>query len=212
MRDLDLAEIAAIQAGTVVARNLVWLTAITRDTGEPVDIGFWDGGFDATLSVKDGRSGNVVERLFYGGPELLDIDSIPLTSDISIRNVDIRLSQIASSVQLFVRGYDVRSAPIQIYRGYFDQDTRELVAPAKARFIGYVDQAPIETPAEGQEGSCTLRCVSTTRELTRTSPEVRSHESQLVRSGGTDAFYKDVATVGDWDIAWGVNRTKPSNK
>ncbi len=103
----------------------------------------------------------------------------------------------------------MRGAPMQLYRGYFDSATRVMAAAAKPRFVGYVDGAPIVTPKEGEEGSITLHCVSTTRELTRTNAEVRSHESQLARAAG-DAFYKDVGVVGDWDIAWGVARGKVS--
>lgn len=204
MRDLDSAEIDAIASGTdgVAARDLIFVVAKDRDTGDPEEIGFWTGAGDATIDVKDGVTGETESRVFYGSGQLLGIGSIPLTSDIAIRSVDIDLSQIADEVQDLVREYDVRGAPIQIYRGYLDLDTHEFVAPPKARFVGYVDGAPIETPAEGGSGACTLRCVSTTRELTRTNPEVRSHESQLARAAG-DAFYRDTAVVGDWDMFWG---------
>jgi hypothetical protein len=206
MRDLDAAEIAAIQARTVVARSLVWITAIDRDTGAPVAQGFWNEVRDLPMPVKDGRTGAIVSRDFRGIGEALKVGSIPLTSNITIRSVDIELPQIDEIVQLLVRGYDVRGAPLQIYRGYFDPATRVLVAPAKARFVGYVDGAQITTPKEGEEGSVTLRCVSTTRELTRVNPEVRSHESQLARSGGADDFYKDTGVVPEWVIAWGQSR------
>lgn len=206
MRDLDSAEISAIQARTVVARNLLWLSPKNRNTDAIVPMGFWDDLMTVTVSVKDGRTGSTVDRDFYGLGASLSIGSIPLTSDITIRNVDITLPHLDTTVELLVRGYDVRGAPMQLYRGYFNPSTRAMVASAKPRFVGYVDGSPIVTPKEGGEGSITLKCVSTTRELTRTSSEVRSHESQLARAPGDD-FYKDVGLVGDWDIAWGVNRT-----
>lgn len=206
MRDLDPEEIAAIQARTVVARDFVWITALDRDTGEPVSQGFWNDVRTVTAAVKDGRTGVTESRDFVGIGGALQVGSIPLTADITVRSVDVELPQLDNIVQLLVRGYDVRGAPMQIYRGYFDPATRVLVAAAKPRFVGYVDGAPIVTPAEGGEGSITLKCVSTTRELTRTSSEVRSHESQLARTGGADDFYIDTGVVGEWDIAWGQNR------
>ena len=163
-----------------------------------------------TAAVKDGRTGSTVTRDFRGLGQALQIGKIPLTCDLTIRSVDIELPHLDVIVEQLVRTYDVRGAPMQIYRGYFDPATRVLVAAAKPRFVGYVDGAPIVTPKEGGEGSITLHCVSTTRELTRTSSEVRSHESQLARTNGADDFYQDVGVVGDWDIAWGVNRSTSS--
>jgi hypothetical protein len=141
----------------------------------------------------------------------MTIGSIPLTSDITIRSVDITLPQIDTVTQSLVRTYDVRNAPMQLYRGYFDPATRALVATAKARFVGYIDGAPIITPKEGSEGQITLTCVSTTRELARVSSEVRSHGAQQARTANADFFYLDTAVVGDWDIAWGTaNQVKAS--
>lgn len=205
MRDLDFAEISAIAARAIVARNFLWVTAKRRDTGVDVSLGFWDDVMTVSAPVRDGRTGATVSRDFRGVGAALQVGSIALTSDVTIRNVDIELPHLDTIVEALVRTYDVRGAPMQLYRGYFDPTTRALVATAKARFVGYVDGAPIVTPKEGGEGSVTLHCVSTTRELTRTSAEVRSHESQLVRAAG-DFFYKDVGVVGDWDIAWGVAR------
>jgi hypothetical protein len=136
----------------------------------------------------------------------MTIGSIPLTSDITIRNVSIDIPYLDSTVAQLVRGYDVRGAPIQLYRGYFDPTTRDLVSAAKPRFVGYVDGSPIVTPIEGGEGTITLNCVSTTRELTRTSSDVRSHASQIVRAPG-DFFYTDTVVVGDWVLFWGVANT-----
>lgn len=207
MRDLDAAEITAIAARTVVARDLLWVTAKHRTTGVDHPLGFWNDVMTVTISVKDGRTGATVARDFRGVGAALQVGKIPLTSDITIRTVDIDIPHLDTLVEELVRTYDVRGAAMQLYRGYFDPATRVMVAAAKPRFVGYVDGAPIVTPKEGGEGSITLHCVSTTRELTRTNAEVRSHESQLARAAG-DWFYKDVGVVGDWDIAWGVARGK----
>jgi len=207
MRDLDSAELTALAARTVVARDLLWVTAKHRETGADHSLGFWNDVMTVTASVKDGRTGSTVDRDFRGVGAALQVGKIPLPSDITIRSVDIDIPHLDTIVEELVRTYDVRGAPMQLYRGYFDPATRVMVAAAKPRFVGYVDGAPIVTPKEGGEGSITLHCVSTTRELTRTNAEVRSHESQLARAAG-DLFYKDTGVVGDWDIAWGVARGK----
>jgi hypothetical protein len=206
MRDLDAAEIAAIAARAVVARDLVWITAKDRSTGDPVSRGFWNEVRTQDITVRDGRTGALVSRTFVGIGRALAIGAIPLTADISVRDVEIALPHLDATVALLVRGYDVRNAALQVYRGYFDPATRTLVAPPKPRFVGAVDGAPIATPKAGEEGAVTLRCVSTTRELTRTNPEVRSHASQQARTAGADDFYIDTGVVGEWEMFWGRNR------
>lgn len=209
MPSFDPAEITVLESDFVPARILVWITAKDRDTGEDVSKGYWNGVGNVTVSVVDGRSGATVSRLFLGAGEMLGVGSVQLTSDINVRQTDITFSQIASQAQLLVRGYDVRNAPVQIYRGYFDPDTRALAAAPKSIFIGYVDGSPIVTPKEGDEGSITLHCVSTTRELTRSNPDVRSHESQILRSA-TDNFLENVSVAGEWVLAWGQVNTSIS--
>ncbi len=201
MRYLELAEIQAIAARTVVARDFLQVTVKHRITGAPVSIGFWSDAGLFTCDIVNGRTGATEEWTFNGGA-LTSIDDIPLLSDLSVRTVGVELSGVDDGVQQLVRDYDARNAPIQILRGYFSPETHVLVAPAKARFIGFIDEAPIETPAEGGVSKITLSCASHTRELTRTNPDVRSHESQILRKPG-DNFYRYAGVVGDWELFWG---------
>lgn len=202
MRAADPAVVAALQARELVARNYFWITAKDRDTGNPEDVGFWNDVGTVSASVVDGLTFSTVSRTFVGSGSLITVDKIPLVSDISVRRVVVTLSQIDESVAAAVRGYDVRNAPVQIYRGLFDPSTRSLVAPAFARFVGFVDRAPIETPPIGSEGSIKLECVSHSRELGRSNSDVRSDASQQLRHAG-DRFYRYTVAAGDWDIFWG---------
>jgi hypothetical protein len=207
MRDLSADELAAIARRVVEIRSFVWVVAKTRESPiSNVGIGFWTDAGVYTCDVIDALTGSTDERSFNGGA-IVSLGHIPLVSDFGVRAVDIKLSAIDPAVEAMVRTYDVRGAPVQIYRGFFNPDTHELVAPARARFVGFIDAAPIATGAEGEESSVTLSCASHTRELTRKNSEVRSHESQLKRSA-TDTFYKDTSSVGDWEIAWGEHRQK----
>lgn len=208
MRALDAGELAAIAQPGIVARDFLWATGKDWNTGAAYSVGFWSDVATVTANVVDGRTGATESRSFYGVGNAMNIGSIPLTSDVTVRSVDIELPAIDSVVALLVRGYDVRGAPMQLYRGYFDPASRALLASAKARFVGYFDGSPIVTPAEGGQGSVTLNCVSTTRELTRTSSEARSHESQQARTANADDFYKDTAVVGDWVLFWGQAASK----
>ncbi|MCX5581319.1 hypothetical protein [Kaistia terrae] len=204
MRSLDPAELAAIVARTVVARDLVVITVKDRITGNSSDVGFWSDAGSLSCLVKNGRTGVVETKSFVGGA-LVSIGDIPLISDISVRTVDVVLSGIDASVIDATRTYDARNAPIAIYRGYLNPDTLELVAPAKSRFVGFIDEAPVVTPSEGGASTVTLSCASHTRELTRKNPDVRSHESQILRKSDDD-FYHDTSVVETWEIFWGKEK------
>lgn len=201
MRVLDPAELAAIAARAVVARDFVWLTVRNRATGSPVGIGFWSDGGPREAECLDPITGAVETRTFNGGA-LASIGDIQLVSDLSVRTVEVVLSGLDPAVSAAVNTHDPRGAPVQILRGYLDPTSRALVAPAKARFVGFVDEAPIVTAGEGEASTVTLRIVSHARELGRKNPDVRSHESQQKRLAGDD-FFRDAGVVGEWEFWWG---------
>lgn len=192
----------ALQAGNLVARDFIWFIARDRDTGEPVTDGYWSDVGTRTFSVIDPDTGGAVEREWKGAGELIQVSDIPLVSNLTIRNVTVLLSQVVDRVNQLVRDYDCKQGQVQIFRGLFDPETRELVAPAESRFVGFIDTISIRTPTENSEGEVTLNCVSHTQEMTRSNPDTRSHESQILRHAG-DNFFEDAGVVGDWDLSWG---------
>lgn len=203
MRTLDANIVAALAAGRLVRRNMIWVTAKERDTGNPHSRGFWGDVETVDIPVVDGLTGATATRTFEAAGGLIEIGAVPLTSDLSIRSVDVVVSPLNDAADQYVRGYDLRMAPIQIYRAIFDPDTHELVADADARFVGFVETAPVETPEEGGEARVTLNCVSHAVELTRSNPDVRSDESQKRRSG--DRIFQYVGTMAQRTIYWGDN-------
>ncbi|MCX5570622.1 hypothetical protein [Kaistia nematophila] len=210
MRDVDPAELAAIQAGTVVARTLISLTVKDRLTGNPVPLGFWMDAGPGAFNVINPRTGATEARSFIGDA-LISVGEIPLISDISVREVEVVLAAIDGDVQEAVRTYDVRNAPIEIHRVYLDPVTMVQVAPARCRFLGQVDTAPIETAAEGGASTVAISCTSTTQELRRRNPDVGSHESQILRSASDD-FERDAGVVGDWTLFWGRKQEKAGQR
>jgi len=204
MFSLDSAEITALQQPVIDSRNFVWITAKDRDTGDPQTFGFWSDGGPFTGNVRDALTGSTVSRTFQGGG-LVSVGAIPRSIGLAVRRVEVVLSAIDETAEEAFRAYSLRQAPIQIYRGLFTPGTFKQVAAAKPVFVGFVDEQPIITPAEGGASKATLRCTSHTVELTKKNPDVRSHESQQRRAPGDD-FYKDVNTVGEWEVPWGENR------
>lgn len=193
---------AALQARALVARDFVTFVVRDRDDGSPVTDNYWSDVGDITCDVIDPETGGTVERTFKGAGGLISISDIPLVATLTVQNVEITLSQVSDEINTLVRTYDCKQGTVQIFRGLFDPDTREMVSPAFPRFIGFIDEAPITTPKEGAEGDVTLTCTAHTQELTRTNSETRSDVSQRLRSA-TDNFFVDAAVVGAWQQFWG---------
>ncbi len=204
MRTVDSDVLTALAKGELQARNFIWMHG-KDDSNVDHTLGLWDDIGTITANYIDIDTGGTSSRVYVGTGTLLSIDDIPLTSDISVRTINVNLSQVNSTVINMVRGYNVRGGAVEIHRGLFNPGTFLLVAPAVPRFVGFIDTMTITDPTENNEGSISLSLVSHTRELTRTNTDVCSDASQKLRSA-TDTFYQDVATVGTWQIYWGEKK------
>lgn len=202
MRSLSAEILAALAAKQLVARDFLWIIARHRDTGADVPIGFWSDFGPKTAQVIDPDSGSAQEREFYGAGGFIKASSVPLITNLSVQTVTINMSQVADSVNNFVRTYDCKQGRVQLFRGLFSPTSRVLVAPAPCRFVGFIDEININTPEENEEGEIIIKCTSHTQEMTRSNSDTRSDASQKLRSA-TDNFYKDSGVVGEWTLFWG---------
>ena len=193
---------AALQSRQLVARDFLWLVVRNRSTGAQVTDGLWSDVGNVSAQIIDPDSGATVTRDWYGSGTLVAIDDIPMVSNLSVQNVNIRLSQIDDRINDLVRLYDAKQGRVEIYRGLFDPDSRQMVAPAECRFVGFIDQINITTPSENEEGSVTLTCASHTQEMTRSNPDTRADATQKLRSSN-DSFFQDTSTAGEWEVFWG---------
>lgn len=182
---------------TVFARNL-------SGTGGQMFC-FWNDLDVVDIYVTGGQSGTTELRSFVGDGSILKMGRIPLTSDLTVRNVKVSLSQIHSTVLNMARGFDIRGARAEIHRVLFNPQTGEVIAQAIPHFVGKINKAPTDTPPTGGEGSIELEIASTTRELTRTSPAKKSDETQRRRQGDRARRYTGTANV---DIWWGREKGK----
>lgn len=214
MRNVDSATAAAYQSRRAhIPRYFVWIEAKNRTSGGLETMGLWNGDDTVDVSVVNPDTGLPVTRTYHAAGALLNIDPIPAVSDLSVRTIQIGLSQINAAVQQAIRGYDPRLAKVQIHRGMLDLDTREVIGYPVPLWDGQVNGSPIETPAVGQEGGIALQVVSHTRMLTRTNAAKRSDETQKLRQGDRLRRYSD--TAGEWAFWWGEekasNNSKPSH-
>jgi hypothetical protein len=201
-RTLDSPNYTALQARQLVARDFLWFIVRDRTTNAQVFDGYWSGVGDITASVIDPDTGGTVSRSWFGAGGLISIDDIPLLSTLTVQTVAIRLGQCSDRVNDLMRTYDCKQGTVQVFRGLYNLDTRAMVSPAYPRFVGFINEAPIRTPKENEQGDVTLTCTAHTSELTRANADMRSDASQKLRSA-TDNFFQDAAVVGSWEHFWG---------
>jgi hypothetical protein len=201
-RSLSAENYTALQQGRLLARDFIWFQVKDRDSGDAVYDGYWSDVGTITAAVIDPNTGGSTNRQFFGAGGLISVSAIALMSNLTVQNATITLSQVADRVNDLVRTHECKRGIVQIFRGLFDPETRQLVAPAVSRFVGEIDNIDIKTPEEGGQGSVVITCNSHTQELTRANTETRSDASQQARAPGDD-FYADTTVVGGWNFFWG---------
>jgi hypothetical protein len=202
VRDISAANYDALAKRQLMPRDFIWFVVRDRTTGAAVTDGYWSDIGTITADVIDPDTGGTSTRTWAGAGSLIKISDIPLVSNITVQNITVTLSQVADRVNNLVRGYDCKQGRVEIYRGLFDPASRTMVAPAMPRFVGTIDDAPITTPVEGEDGDVSLTCTSNTVELTRANTDTRSDASQKLRRANDD-FFVDTAVVGQWNHFWG---------
>ncbi len=207
MRHISAENYAALQARQLIARDFLWLVVRRRDNGALVSEGLWSDVGNISAAVIDPDTGLPSTRDWYGSGTLVSISDIPLVANLTVQNVGIKLSQIDDRIAQLVREYDAKQGRVEICRGLFDPTTRQMVAPAECRFVGFIDTIEINTPSENEEGGVTLSCVSHTQEMTRSNPDTRSDATQKLRLAN-DGFFADSSTVADWEVFWGSKKGK----
>lgn len=192
---------AALKAGTLSIRDFIWLEAVRISDGATIEWGAWSDVGNFSAPVIDAYTQETVTRAFEGAGGLIETSPISLVSGLAVQTVEVKMSQVNPDVEAIVRGYSVRRSPIQIYRGFFNPGTYQMIAPAVPRFAGFIDDAPINTPPEGQEGAISFMCVSRSQDLTRRSTSKRSDADQR-RRDPNDGFFSHASSVGTWTIKW----------
>ncbi len=207
-RTLSAENFDALKRGSLIARDFIWFIVRDLETGTPVTDGYWSDDHDIVAAVIDPETGDSVERSFAAAGGLIQISDIPLVSTLTVQQVTITLSAVSDRINDLVRGYDCKQGKVEIFRGLLDLDSRLLVAPAFPRFVGFIDEAPINTPVENEQGDVVLTCTSHAQEITRANIDTRSDVSQRRRSPSDNCF-QDVAVVGGWSINWGKDSGVP---
>lgn len=188
----------ASQQGVFV-RHLIWIEAKNRSTGATEAGGFWDGDDVRTFTI-NGQS-----RQYAGAGALLGISPITSTVGIEVRTHTISLSGLTDEVLAAVRGFDVRLAPVEIHRAFFDPQKGVLIGNPIRILKGVVDQAPI--PRAAQDGSETLELtiLSASQALTRRLTAKKSDAMQKAINPADKGREYSAAIAG---VFWGVRSAR----
>lgn len=208
MKSVDINTATALQSASEAGlrvRDLVTFVVRTFDGASTASFSFWSDVDTVSIQVLKGDTGVAEYRNYVGDGSLLKVGEIKLSSDLTIQTVTVTLSQVHTTVQNMIRGYDCHQAQVEIHRVLFNPQTNAVVGAAVCHFVGKVNKAPIATPRSGEEGGIDVDCVTHIREMTRTNPAKKSDESQKRRSG--DRFRRHIG-VANVKIFWGQEKEK----
>lgn len=179
----------------IAPRWCVWITASPIAGGSPESFGFWTGDDHQTLTI-EGQP-----RLYYGAQGAMEIGTITWEPGTGIGTQEIMLG-LSPEGETRARGYRLAGAPVDLHCALFNPGTGALLG-VRRYFRGFVDEAPIDMPKQGEVATLPLRLVSTARLGTMTRGGRKSDASQRLRAS-SDAFrlYGDLGeTVAD---PWGA--------
>lgn len=184
----------------ILVRWLMWISARNRATGATETLGLWTGEDHQELVVA-GQT-----RTYFGAGGLVGLDPIRAGVGTDIRETRARLSPMTPEVEMAIRGYDVRQAPIEVHRLILNPATMQAVGSPVLRLRGWVNKAVIVTAGDGQEGRCDFTIVSSARAGTKTLSLKKSDASGKLRvlpAGGEDRFFKYTDISGAVPVKWG---------
>lgn len=203
MRDLAPAVAARRAARTSThAEVLVWVSAKNRTTGAMETMGLWTGDDHSVFTIRG------QDRTYYGAGNVLQVPAIQAVIGLEVRTLQVSLAAVSPEVELLVRGYDPRFAPCEIHRAEYDDDGNLLAAPERV-FKGWVNGAPISTPAVGGSGGIALDLVSNARMLTRYGAATKSDQQQRRREG--DRFRRYATLPSASTVYWGEEHMRPGS-
>lgn len=190
--------LAAARTRGLIVRDLVWLKARDRDTGEQQNVGISSEAVALTIDVIRPSDGATVNRVYQPGFGLMSIPPIPSTLKLEERRIRLTFSRLSPAVINAVLVYDAAGAPVEIHRVFFDPDTRAQVDPAHCRFDGFVRTVRVKRAKVGNDGAIMV-------EITDHSASLRPNP---VKIGKAFFFDRDGDRGGDHitatpKIVWG---------
>lgn len=182
----------------ITSHALIWIQAKNRNTQATESLGLWTGPDHQQF----------MGRTYYGAGNVLEMGAIQTEIGLSVRRLRIGLSAVSGEVEMMLRGYEPKGAPVEVHRAEFD-DGGVLLATPERIFKGWINTAPIVTPAIGGMATAAIECVSNSRMLTLFGKNVKSDAQQRQRDG--DRFRRNATSAGEAKIYWGEHRARAAS-
>lgn len=180
--------------GAVAPRWLLWIGVKDFGTLADASVGIWNGDDDLTFTI-DGAS-----RVYNGALGRFDLEPLVYAKGTDIRTHRITLSANTPEIEDIFRGYVVKGAAVELHLALMDPLSGSLI-DVDRKFKGFINRAPISTPAMGSGGgTISVEMVSSMRLLTRTIAVKKTDQSQQLRSG--DRFRRYGAVSAEVDVEW----------
>lgn len=179
-----------------VAKALLWFSARNRSTGAIETMGLWTGDDDMIFNI-GGEA-----RTYLGAGNIVALDPIVMQIGLIVRTQRLQLPSFPEAIQQLILGYDLGLAPAEIHRAMFYPDTGAMVADPKRVWKGFVDRAPLPTPALDGEAPAEIILTSAARQLTRGLTLTYSNQIQRLR--GDDRLLRYSSVAGVVRTPWGA--------
>lgn len=179
----------------IAPRWLLWVKALEFTTLTPAPVGFWNGEDDLTFTI-DGSP-----RVYNGGLGRFEIEPIIYATGTDVRTQRITLSANTPEVEDLFRGYVTKGVEVELHLALMNPLSSVLI-DIDRKFKGYLNRAPIQTPAMGSGGATiSAEIVSSMRLLTQTMAVKKTDQSQQLRSGDRFRRYGSIAATvrTDWE-------------
>ncbi len=140
-------------------------------------------------------------RVYLGALSCFEVDPITYGTGLEVRTLAVTLAANAPETEDLVRGYVIRLAEVELHLALLDPQSHDLI-DVQPLFRGFINRAPLATPAQGGGDSVTLELVSRMRTMALPGPALKkTHQSQILRDP-TDTFRQYGATAGEIVTEW----------
>lgn len=180
---------------SVMPRWLLWISAKEFGTLAAAPVGLWSGEDNLTFTI-DGSP-----RVYQGGLSRFEVEPITYAAGLDVRTLQISFAANAPETEDVVRGYVIRLAPVELHLALLDPDTTDLI-DVQPMFRGFINRAPLTTPAQGGGDTVTIEMVSRMRTLALPGPALKkSNAAQRLRSA-TDEFRQYASIAKEVPVEW----------
>jgi hypothetical protein len=179
----------------VMPRWLLWIAAKNFGSLSAAPVGLWNGEDNITFTI--GGS----PRVYQGGLSRFEVEPITYAAGLDVRTLQISFAANAPETEDVVRGFVIRLAPVELHLALLDPVTTDLI-DVQPMFRGFINRAPLTTPAQGGGDTVTIEMVSRMRTLALPGPALKKTDQAMRLRNSGDAFRQYGSIAGEVQTEW----------